>query len=39
MSRDLGVLGDSLNGVERLLADGGILLVGELLLESLNSPN
>jgi len=38
MGRDLGVLGDSLNGVERLLTDGGILLVGELLLQSLDSP-
>ena len=35
---DLGVLGDSLNGQKGLLADGGILLVGELLLESLDGP-
>jgi hypothetical protein len=38
MGRDLGVLGNSLDGVERLLADGSILLVGELLLDGLDSP-
>jgi hypothetical protein len=38
MSRYLGVLGDSLDGVKRLLTGGGILLVGELLLESLDGP-
>jgi hypothetical protein len=32
------VLSDGLDGQERLLADGGILLVGQLLLESLDGP-
>jgi hypothetical protein len=32
------VLGDGLDGQEGLLADGSILLVGQLLLESLDSP-
>jgi len=33
VSRDLGVLGDGLDGDERLLTGGSILLVGQLLLQ------
>jgi hypothetical protein len=33
------VLGDGLDGQEGLLTDGGILLVGKLLLESLDGPD
>lgn len=37
MGGNLGVLSDSLDGRKSLLASGGILLVGELLLERLDS--
>ncbi|QBZ65042.1 hypothetical protein PoMZ_06746 [Pyricularia oryzae] len=36
--RDIGVLGDGLDGAKSLLANRGILLVAELLLEVLNGP-
>jgi hypothetical protein len=35
---DLGVLGNSADGIEGALAGNGILLVAELLLQELNSP-
>jgi hypothetical protein len=35
---DLGVLGDGTDGVQGLVANGGILLVVKLLLERLNRP-
>lgn len=35
---DLSVLGDSANSIEGALASDGILLVGKLLLQELNSP-
>jgi len=38
MGRDLAVLGDGLDGGKSLLADQGILLVVELLLESFDRP-
>jgi len=38
MGRHLGVLSDSLDGKEGLLADGRILLVGKLLLQGFDGP-
>ncbi|ROW16830.1 hypothetical protein VPNG_01505 [Cytospora leucostoma] len=38
VGRNLGVAGDGLDGTQCLLAGGGILLVGKLLLQRLDSP-